>query len=216
MLKKNKNSNPMKKIIFFLFFPILLFSQSDYFLKKKYPNYEQILKQDFIQLEPKILTYSGTLSEIVGNKNKFKFSSKLKEKALLNRINYVINNSNIFYKTNMIDDGSNNSVINCTFFYTFYSLFYSNSIKKTAIITAKIRVKDFAYQIEVTDFNIGLNELQNYNYKNIIRYELVNTSKDSFDGLIKKELQFDWNNLFLEFNNIFSDFNNIIKENNNF
>ena len=27
MLKKNKNSNPMKKIIFFLFFPILLFSQ---------------------------------------------------------------------------------------------------------------------------------------------------------------------------------------------
>ena len=206
----------MKKIIFFLFFPILLFSQSDYFLKKKYPNYEQILKQDFIQLEPKILTYSGTLSEIVGNKNKFKFSSKLKEKALLNRINYVINNSNIFYKTNMIDDGSNNSVINCTFFYTFYSLFYSNSIKKTAIITAKIRVKDFAYQIEVTDFNIGLNELQNYNYKNIIRYELVNTSKDSFDGLIKKELQFDWNNLFLEFNNIFSDFNNIIKENNNF
>jgi hypothetical protein len=80
--------------------------------------------------------------------------SKLKEKALLNRINYVINNSNIFYKTNMIDDGSNNSVINCTFFYTFYSLFYSNSIKKTAIITAKIRVKDFAYQIEVTDFNI--------------------------------------------------------------
>ena len=206
----------MKKIILFLFFPILLFSQSDYFLKKKYPNYEQILKQDFIQLEPKILTYSGTLSEIVGNKNKFKFSSKLKEKSLLNRINYVINNSNIFYKTNVIDDGSNNSVINCTFFYTFYSLFYSNSINKTAIITAKIKVKDFAYQIEVTDFNIGLNELQNYNYKNIIRYELVNTLKDSFDGLIKKELQFDWNNLFLEFNNIFSDFNNIIKENNNF
>jgi len=27
MLKKNKNSNPMKKIISFLFFPILLFSQ---------------------------------------------------------------------------------------------------------------------------------------------------------------------------------------------
>lgn len=208
-------------VLFFLFLGSLTYSQLKVgdLLKDKYSNYQYILDMPYIPLDPQPTTYdiyNMSLSDILKDKNKFTYTSKLKKEALLNRISTVLNNNSGFSKVIIKDDGKTNFVINADIVSDFTSAFAGYGYLKKSFSEIKIRIKDFAYQIEVTSFKVGKDEWSTDSYKSIINDEKREFESQSIGSLFKKEKQQNWNSTFKDYEDKFSKFNNLINDSNDF
>lgn len=188
-------------------------------LKEKYPNYEYIMAMPYIELDPIPNTndiYSLSLSEITANQNKYTFKSGLKKDELLIRINRILNSNSIFKSSKIIDDGSSNYVITAQIESNFMSYFAGHAYPKSSKSELKIRIKDFTYQIEVVDFNVGIRDWILPSYKQLLRENFQNYPDRSVGSLLKKESQQNWNSTFLDYSEKFSKLDKLISETNDF
>lgn len=186
------------------------------FLKDKYPNWEHVASMPYIQLNPKPIKYTGTLTEVTEGRNKFTYKSNLKKENLLNRLNHVLSNNQIFAVVKIKDSGEMNFVISSDIISEFSLPFAGYIYTKNSYSDIIIRVKDYSYQIEVVSFSVGKNEWQRNTYKHILYAENQNFNDGTVGAINKKEIQQDWNNTFLDYETKFQLLNNKINENNEF
>jgi hypothetical protein len=186
------------------------------FLKDKYPNWEYVSKMPYIELIPKPINYQGTLTEVTAGKNKFTYKSDLKKENLLNRLNHVLNNNQIFSAVKVKDSGETNYVISSDIISEFSLPFAGYVYTKNSYSDIIIRVKDYSYQIEIVNFSVGKNEWQRNTYKHILYAENQNFNAGTVGAINKKEIQQDWNNTFIDYETKFQLLNNKVNENNSF